>query len=102
MAIAAALQHIDENFVGVVSVITIFVVFPIALGVARYLWKRAGGPAPQASVDSGTAMRLAQMQQSLDTMAVEIERISEGQRFVTKLLSEREKAAASLPADRSR
>jgi hypothetical protein len=31
------------------------------------------------------------MQQSIDAMAVEIERISEGQRFVTKLLSERPK-----------
>jgi hypothetical protein len=33
--------------------------------------------------------RLMEMQQSLDTMAVEVERISEAQRFATKLLSER-------------
>jgi len=33
--------------------------------------------------------RLAEMQQSLDAVAIEVERISEGQRFATKLLSER-------------
>jgi len=33
--------------------------------------------------------RLEQMEQAIDAMAVETERISEGQRFTTKLLSER-------------
>jgi hypothetical protein len=33
--------------------------------------------------------RLARMEQAIDAMAVETERISEGQRFTTKLLSER-------------
>jgi hypothetical protein len=34
---------------------------------------------------------MAELQQSMDAMAVEIERIAEGQRFVTKLMSERPK-----------
>ena len=33
--------------------------------------------------------RLADMQHALDSVAVEVERISEGQRFTTKLLSDR-------------
>lgn len=33
--------------------------------------------------------RLTEMQQALETVAVEIERISEGQRFTTRLLAER-------------
>ena len=33
--------------------------------------------------------RLTEMQQSLDAVAIEVERISEAQRFATKLLSER-------------
>jgi hypothetical protein len=33
--------------------------------------------------------RLSEMQQALDTVAVEVERISEAQRFTTKLLAER-------------
>ena len=37
--------------------------------------------------------RLTEVQQSLDAVAVEVERISEGQRFTTKLLAERGIAA---------
>ncbi len=36
--------------------------------------------------------RLARMEAAIESMAVEIERISEGQRFVTKLLAERDGA----------
>ncbi len=45
------------------------------------------GAAPKelAAIDR----RLAALQQSVDTMAVEVERISEGQRFTTKLLAAR-------------
>jgi hypothetical protein len=40
--------------------------------------------------------RLERMEHAIDAIAVEIERISEGQRFTTKLLSERaDKAAKS-------
>jgi hypothetical protein len=37
--------------------------------------------------------RIADMQQSLDAVAIEVERISEGQRFAAKLLTERGGAA---------
>lgn len=33
--------------------------------------------------------RLSRMEVAIESMAIEIERVSEGQRFVTKLLSER-------------
>lgn len=33
--------------------------------------------------------RLTRIEQAVDTVAIEIERVSEGQRFATKLLSER-------------
>jgi hypothetical protein len=42
--------------------------------------------------------RLARMETAIESMAVEIERISEGQRFVTKLLAERERPAGVLPS----
>jgi hypothetical protein len=43
--------------------------------------------------------RLERMEQSIDAIAVEVERISEGQRFTTKLLSEvRDSAPAAIPA----
>ncbi len=36
------------------------------------------------------------MEQAIDSIAVEVERISEGQRFTTKLLSERQGAEKKL------
>ena len=84
----------DENTVGVISIVTIFVVFPIVFAYARLIWKRSANPGRMLGDD--TAHRIAQMQQSLDSMALEIERISEGQRFVTKLLTERPREAANL------
>ena len=42
-----------------------------------------------------TDARLARIEQSVDAIALEVERISEGQRFTTKLLSERVSAGAN-------
>ncbi|MGI9078147.1 MAG: hypothetical protein ACR2G6_12600 [Gemmatimonadaceae bacterium] len=43
--------------------------------------------------------RMERIEQAVDTIAIEVERISEGQRFTTKLLSERAAAPAlSVPA----
>lgn len=39
---------------------------------------------------------LARLQSSVDAIAIEVERISEGQRFTTKLLSERSEAEKIL------
>jgi hypothetical protein len=43
-------------------------------------------------------MRLERIEQAVDTIAIEVERISEGQRFVTRLMAERPSAAASNQA----
>lgn len=42
--------------------------------------------------------RLTRIEQAVDAIAVEVERISEGQRFVTKVLADRNGEAAALPA----
>jgi hypothetical protein len=39
-------------------------------------------------------MRLVQLQQAVDDVAIEVERIAEGQRFTAKLLAERSGEAA--------
>jgi hypothetical protein len=43
--------------------------------------------------------QIRQLQESIDTMAVELERISEAQRFQAKLMSER---AHALPSEQTR
>jgi hypothetical protein len=46
-----------------------------------------------------SALRLERMEQAIDAMAVEIERISEAQRFTTRLLSERVPEPQRSPAE---
>lgn len=61
------------------------------LVLARWQLKSQAQAQPLASsakLDE-IAARLERIEQAIDAMAVETERISEGQRFTTKLLSER-------------
>ncbi|MGH9885481.1 MAG: hypothetical protein ACREBE_08120, partial [bacterium] len=84
------------------NVAVIFVVFmlavlmPLALGFTRRMWRRAPIAAPTQSEDV-IAPRLDRLEQAVDAIAIEIERISEGQRFVTKVMTER--PTASRPAE---
>lgn len=56
--------------------------------VAR-AWASRFRSAPRSDLLSGAAAeRLERLEQAVDTIALEIERISEGQRFTTKLLAE--------------
>jgi multidrug efflux pump subunit AcrA (membrane-fusion protein) len=59
--------------------------FPIARAIARRMDRR-GAVAPGA--DSDARARLERIEQAVDAIAIEVERISEGQRFTTKLLGE--------------
>ena len=76
----------DVMTLSVLSILFIF--FPLAFGAARAMWKRSSRPGPAPAVFTETAQRLERLEASVDAIAIEIERISEGQRFVTKLLSE--------------
>jgi hypothetical protein len=73
-------------------VFTVCVLGPLAIGFARTLFKRASMPAQPPMVFNEMAQRLERVEGAVDTIALEIERISEGQRFVTKLLSENQQA----------
>jgi hypothetical protein len=94
---------------GISIVFTIFVLAPLAMGFMRVLARRATLP-PQPALPPETEKRLERMEQALDSIAIEVERISEGQRFVTQLMSRNaapalgegrvEQVAAKIPAER--
>ena len=50
--------------------------------------KKVENESRHPSLPPEVASRLERMEQSIDAIAVEVERISEGQRFTTKLLSD--------------
>lgn len=69
-------------------VFTLAVLMPMALSMARALFKRSTVQKPSPQILESTA-RIERMEQAIDAIAVEIERISEGQRFVTQTLAKR-------------
>ncbi len=74
-------------------VITLAILVPLVRAYAKRIETRnhvVGIPAELTS-------RLERMEQAIDSIAVEVERISEGQRFTTRLLSEGAKTEIARP-----
>jgi hypothetical protein len=75
----------DEVFV-IPIVFTIFVLFPLTIAWARRIWRRSS-VAP-AAIPPELTDRISRIEHAVESVAVEVERIGEGQRFVTKLFAE--------------
>jgi len=58
--------------------------------LGRWIWKRfvRDDVPPARALPGADSERLQRVEQGIEAMAIEVERISEGQRFVTKLISE--------------
>jgi len=79
----------EETAFGLLGLIVVIVILgPFARMIARRMEKR---PQMVANDDNARMLQqqLLQLQQSMDAMSVEVERISESQRFQSKLLHER-------------
>ncbi len=81
---------IEPHVVEKVSIMfTLFVLAPIAVSVAWAIFRRTMRPAAARGAQSADGgERMQRLENAVDAIAVEIERISEGQRFVTRLLTE--------------
>ncbi|MBA3671592.1 MAG: hypothetical protein H0W68_06165 [Gemmatimonadaceae bacterium] len=85
----------DEAFV-LGGMLIVFVMFPMAIAFTRRLWKRTTSTVaalPQEILD-----RFARLDHAVDSIAVEVERIGEGQRFVTRVLAEGNRGAVGAGA----
>jgi hypothetical protein len=82
---------------GVVIIIIVAIVAGTGSTVLKILLNRPRRTAlPQADLKD-IRDGLGQLQQAVDAIAVEVERLSEGQRFTTRLLSEQAKEVAPRP-----
>lgn len=77
-------------------IVVIFIGWPLARAFARRIDRRTELGAVRAA---DLQPQIRQLQESIDTMAVELERISESQRFQAKLMAERPQA---LPSEQKR
>jgi hypothetical protein len=73
--------------------IFMFVVFfPLSIAFARRIWRRSSAAVTSFPREIGE--RLLRMEQAVEATAEEVERIGEGQRFLTRLFTEGEGARA--------
>jgi hypothetical protein len=92
-------QVVDISIAFFLTMAFIIVGFPLARAFARRMDRRGGS----AQVSNEVSSQLAHLNQSVDAIALEVERISEGQRFTTRLLSEQKEAARqTLPSGANR
>lgn len=80
----------DENIARVIMAGVIGITIAIsmvAMAVARIVASRRRKNLPESSV-ARLEQRLERMEQAIDAMATEVERVAEGQRFTTRLLAE--------------
>ncbi|HEX8851672.1 MAG TPA: hypothetical protein VF761_19245 [Gemmatimonadaceae bacterium] len=85
---ALLLLHTDaSDLIAILGGMTIVgaVLFPLLRAWARRIEGRVSGQEMLPATDA----RLARMEHAIEAVAVEVERISEAQRFTTKLLAER-------------
>lgn len=68
-----------------------FVLAPLAKAISQRIAAKSAAPDPRQ------VERLASIERNLDIIAVEVEKLAESQRFLTKLLAEREGAKGQLP-----
>lgn len=73
-------------------------IFPISIAFARRIWRRSA--AAVTALPHDIVERFTQIDQAVESIAVEVERIGEGQRFITRVLSEQGRAALADPAPR--
>lgn len=83
----------DPNVVDLLKMIVVFGSATVVVGLSlwfRHAGRRVAGQRELERLEG----QLRDIQQSVDAIAVEVERVSEGQRFTTKLLSERVEGGA--------
>jgi hypothetical protein len=93
-------QAVDISIAFFLTMALIIIGLPLARAFARRMDRKSGGT---AQIPSEVTAQLGHLSQAVDAIAVEVERISEGQRFTTRLLSEQRDAARdALPSGTNR
>ena len=85
-------QAVDISIAFFMTIAIIIIGLPIARAIARRMDRRS----TPAQIPNEVSAQLNQLNQAVDAIALEVERISEGQRFTTRLLSEQREAARQV------
>lgn len=89
---------IDPDAITAVFLIfSIGLIVPLSVALTRRLWRRPQPAAPAG--ENVSSARLDRLEQAVDAIAIEVERVAESQRFVAKLLSERPSPGRATPGE---
>jgi hypothetical protein len=80
------------------GIFLVVAIFPISIAFARRIWRRSATAV--AALPQEIIERFTQIDQAVESIAVEVERIGEGQRFITRVLSDQGRPALAEPAPR--
>ena len=75
----------DEVYV-LAGMFIVIVLLPLSIALARRIWRR--GVATITKLPAELAERLTRIEQGMDAVAVEVERIGEGQRYMARAFAE--------------
>lgn len=94
-----------EEFYVLTGIFGVIVLLPLTLAYARRIWRR--GAQVVTTIPKELSERLMRVEQTVEATAIEIERIGEGQRFMTRIFTEGQGAhqlssaqPATLPSGR--
>jgi len=75
-----------EEVMIMIPIFLMVILLPMSIAMARRIWKRGGQAI--ATFPREIAERLGRLEQAAEATALEVERIGEGQRFLTRLFTE--------------
>jgi hypothetical protein len=87
----------DEDIVVPIAFFLTAIILSIGIPLVRGIVRRWDRKAAAPSVPPDTAARLDRIEQAIEAMSIQVERIAEGQRFVTRLMSDRAAERVALP-----
>lgn len=76
----------SEDVVMMGLLVMMAVLLPVSIAFARRIWRRGTNAPVGANLSPEMDERFSRLEQAMDAVAVEVERIGEGQRYVTKVL----------------
>ena len=94
----------DEDIIVPIAFFVTAIIISIGIPLVRGLVRRWDRQSLQPPMPQDTSQRLERIEQAIEAMSIEVERIAEGQRFVTRLMSDQAGERVALPlrgADRN-
>lgn len=87
----------DEDIVVPIAFFATAIIISIGIPLVRAIVRRWDRQSLRPPMAEDTSQRLERIEHAIEAMSIEVERIAEGQRFVTRLMTDRSPERVALP-----